>query len=679
MLVHRGRMPATLALTLIAIIGGALLTYLYDFRASPLARIGTGACTGFALWGSFATLCTSVWQLDRALLVTTTVFILALALLLCGQIRCRVLTDISGSAGKLCQAYRRRDWREVRWFIFYGFLVMLLWRVFDRVMFESRGEVFTAFANNLGDLPFHLQVISSFVHGHNFPPEDPTYAGVRFTYPFISDVIAATFVRCGANLRESMFFENIVLILALVGVLYRWTWELTKNRMACGLAPLLLLFGGGFGWVLFFRDAALCSDSFLHLLAHPPRDYTLVKSSDFWRWGNPLTTLLVPQRALLLGLPLAVCVFTQWWLALQEEEDSEQKSAETPFVSDSPVAAVPPATHPTRCTYQTNRSSIRRMLAAGGMTGLLPLIHAHTFLVVIAVASCLALLFRRWLSWAVFFSTAAALAVPELMWLARGAVKAQSYLGWHVGWESGTHNLLWFWFVNTGAFIPLLVVALLWRDKKYLVEPRLLHYYLPFLLCLIVPNLVKLAPWPWDNIKVLIYWFVASLPLVALVLAFWYRKSRVWRTAACVFLLVLVLAGALDIWRAIGGTTSYKEFDRYQIEFAGAIRQKTPARALVLHAPTFNSPVFLTGRRSLLGYPGWAWSRGLDYTEREETIRRIYKGDLDAAELMRREHIAYVMVGPLERQSMSANEAFFFHYVKISECGAYHLYKVSSD
>ena len=30
---------------------------------------------------------------------------------------------------------------------------MLLWRVFDRVMFESRGEVFTAFVNNLGDLP----------------------------------------------------------------------------------------------------------------------------------------------------------------------------------------------------------------------------------------------------------------------------------------------------------------------------------------------------------------------------------------------------------------------------------------------------------------------------------------------------------------------------------------------
>jgi hypothetical protein len=672
-------MAATLALALIAIIGGALLTYLYDRRASLPARMGTGACTGFALLGSLATLCSSVWQLDRALLVTTFVFIILVLALLCfEQIRCQLLADICGSADKLHQAYRRRGWREVRWFIFYGFIVMLLWRVFDRVMFESRGEVFTAFVNNRGDLPFHLQVISSFVNGHDFPPQDPTYAGVRFTYSFISDVIAATFVRCGARLRESMFVENIVLILSLIGVLNRWTWELTKNRLACGLATLLLLFGGGFGWVLFVRDAAHRSEGLLQFLAHPPRDYTM-GSSDLWRWGNCLTTLLVPQRALLLGLPLAICVFTQWWLAVQGKEDSAEKSVESPFIPDSRVAAARPATHVRPWPYEANQSRIRRMLAAGLMAGLLPLIHAHTFLAVMGVASCLAILFRRWLFWAVFFATALGVAAPELVWLARGSVKAQNFLGWHIGWESGTHNLLWFWFLNTGAFIPLLVAALLWSDKKYLVQPRLLHYYFPFLLCLVVPNLVKLAPWPWDNIKILIYWYVASLPLVALVLAFWWRKNAIWRTAACVLLLVLVLAGALDIWRAIRGITSYREFDRDQIKFAAEIRQKTPARALVLHAPTFNSPIFLTGRRSLLGYAGWAWSRGLDYTEREDKILRIYRGNPDAANLLQREHIDYVMIGPLERVSMSANEAFFSHYVKVAECGAYQLYKVSLD
>lgn len=320
------------------------------------------------------------------------------------------------------------------------------------------------------------------------------------------------------------------------------------------------------------------------------------------------------------------------------------------------------------------------MIAAGIMTGLLPLVHTHSFLVVTVVAGCLALLFRRWLCWAVFFGAAAAVAGPEVLWLVRGSVKAQSFLAWHFGWDSGTHNFLWFWLLNTGAFIPLLAAALLWSEKrKYLVPLPLLKYYCPFLVCFIVPNLVKLAPWPWDNIKILIYWYVASLPLVALVLAFWYRKNRVGRAAACLCFLVLILAGTLDIWRAIGGTTFYKEFDPDQTKFAAEIRQKTPARALVLFAPTFNSSVFLTGRRSLLGYPGWAWSRGLDYTEREDQIRRIYRGNADAADLMRREHIDYVMIGPLERRSMSANEAFFSRYIKVAECGEYHLYKISSE
>ncbi len=130
-------MPATVALALIAIVGGALLTYLYDRRASLAARMGTGACTGYALLGSVETFCTSVLHENRALIVTATVFILAFALLAIRQIRCQVLTDICATENQLRKAYRRPGWKEVRCIIFYGFLVMLLWRVFDRVLFES--------------------------------------------------------------------------------------------------------------------------------------------------------------------------------------------------------------------------------------------------------------------------------------------------------------------------------------------------------------------------------------------------------------------------------------------------------------------------------------------------------------------------------------------------------------
>ena len=48
------------------------------------------------------------------------------------------------------------------------------------------------------------------------------------------------------------------------------------------------------------------------LLARLPHDYTITFDNEF-RWGNIVTTLLVPQRGLLVGLPLALIVFRLWW------------------------------------------------------------------------------------------------------------------------------------------------------------------------------------------------------------------------------------------------------------------------------------------------------------------------------------------------------------------------------
>src|SRR5262249_42056670 len=116
-----------------------------------------------------------------------------------------------------------------------------------------------------------------------------------------------------------------------------------------------------------------------------------------------------------------------------------------------------------------------RMLAAGCCAGALPLIHAHTFLVVMGVAACLTILFHStWRSWLVFFGSALIVSLPEVLWLAHtGGVKASSYLGWLPGWDHGNHNVLWFWLVNTGLFIPLLIVSLVWRGTNLKLSPRL--------------------------------------------------------------------------------------------------------------------------------------------------------------------------------------------------------------
>ena len=122
-------------------------------------------------------------------------------------------------------------------------------------MIEDESGLSTGLLNNFGDLPFHISVITGFAYGNNFPPEDPTYAGVRFTYPFISDFVSAIFLRCGADLRQSMFIENFLLAVSFVGLLHRWALEMLRDKLAAIITPLLVILNGGLGWVLLFDQA----------------------------------------------------------------------------------------------------------------------------------------------------------------------------------------------------------------------------------------------------------------------------------------------------------------------------------------------------------------------------------------------------------------------------------------
>ena len=161
------------------------------------------------------------------------------------------------------------------------------------------------------------------------------------------------------------------------------------------------------------------------------------------------------------------------------------------------------------------------MVAAGVVAGLLPLVHAHSFVVVMAVGACIALLQRRWRDWITFAVVASLIALPQMWWSTHNsAVNAGKFFEWQFGWDHGQENITWFWLKNTGIFIPLIVAAILWRrEKQALVSRRLLIFLLPFSLCFIVPNVMKMAPWIWDNIKVLFYWWLAMAPLVALLIA----------------------------------------------------------------------------------------------------------------------------------------------------------------
>jgi uncharacterized membrane protein len=178
-------------------------------------------------------------------------------------------------------------------------------------------------------------------------------------------------------------------------------------------------------------------------------------------------------------------------------------------------------------------------------------------------------------------------------------------------------------------------------------------------------------------VKILFYWWIASAPIVALLLARLWEGSVGNRVLAGAFFVILTLAGVLDVFALVTRQGEYQEFDRDGVSFAEMIKQETPPRATILHAPIHNTPVFLTGRRSLMGYPGHIWTHGLDFGPREQEIKRIYSGSPDAADLLAKYRVDYVVIDPQEHSVMPVNDAFFSRYKEVVKIGEYRLYKIT--
>lgn len=725
-------MILALLLAFAAITGGTLLTYFYQPRATLAYRLAAGTCTGFALLGIVGFLIASLIGMK-----IVAVLLCVILTIICGV----VLMPFTVLHREGLRRRARSEWQAVQ----QGFtfatlgsvaLGVCLLVIFSFAMYERGGEIFTGFDNNIGDLPFHISIINGFAKGENFPPEHTEFAGVRLTYPFLVDFIAALFVSAGASLASALFVENVLLALAFVGVLYVWARELTGDVAAGRLTVALVLCGGGLGWLWFLREGF--AGGFFATLANLSHNYTITSAAGGYRWGNTLIVLLVPQRGLLLGAPLFILAATLLWQVVRgedarhEAEDGARLDNETDTratrrgakkrakvvnrnsqkpssnhhssvnrasdkfssndfpANERALASDVPVAHRASRFAILDDLAARRLLAAGVVAGLLPLIHAHSFALLLCIGAVLAVLFASkiaWRVWVLFFLAALVLAVPQLAWVTReSGARAESFIAWQFSWDRGEANPVWFWFKNTWLLIPLLVAALFWRDgernggRRWLVSSAARRFYIPFACIFIGANLLKLSPWIWDNIKLLFLWFVASAPFVAVLITHLWRKgNHMSRVALALLVLTLTGAGALDILRVVTSKAEQRVFSLEDTKFAAVIERRTAPQSRILHAPIYNHPSFLTGRHSVMGYPGHLWTHGLDYLPRELEVKAIYAGTAGAADALRKLKVDYIVVSPHERAALKVNDAALAAYTLEATEGAYRLYRVKRN
>jgi hypothetical protein len=625
-----------------ALAGALLLTCAYDVRASLGARLAAAVPLAIAALGVAGYALGASFGLRASTLLLAASLLLVLGALVAGRAgRARLRQDVIAARAAVSAALRGPKRPLVAGGLYVLLLGTLLAAVFDRAVVETPRGLGTGVDHNLGDLPFHLSIVAGFVRGANFPPEHPELAGVRLTYPFGVDLAAALHVAAGATFRQAFLFQDLLLAASCAFLSWRLALRLTGDGRAALLTPPLVFLSGGLGFAWFAGDLRAFPGSPWELMARLPRDYTMLEAAGL-RWGNALTTLLVPQRAFLLGLPLFLMVATLWWDALRESDPA---------------------------------ASRRTMAGAGALAGLLPLAHAHGFVVLLSVGALLALWQPPRKPWLAFYAAALLVGLPQAAWMAHGSsTRAGGFVAWHLGWDRGDANPLVFWALNAGVFLALYLAAL---ARPRVLPPGLARFALPFALWFVVPNLLRLSPWIWDNMKFLFYWYVASAPLAALVLARLSRRGPLGAAAAALLLAAATASGALDAWRVASRSREHVLFDPEALAFAERLVEATPPRALILHHPTYNSPVLLSGRRSLLGYPGHIWSQGLDASDRAADLERVYAGDADATSRLVLLGATHLLVGPQERAGPTIREGGLAGWPLLLTVGPYDLRCVS--
>ncbi len=277
----------------------------------------------------------------------------------------------------------------------------------------------------------------------------------------------------------------------------------------------------------------------------------------------------------------------------------------------------------------------------------LPIFHFHTFLflsIVLAVWFVAKPDARRHL---VFVVGAAFIPASFLVLLVTGFFKGASILGWKPGWMQDDENFFVFWFLNFGV-LPLFVAALSRkmrsRDERLWPGSLVFTGVGVFLLCCFV----KFAPWEWDNTKLMLWSYLAVLP---------YLWSHViaplpWllRALSCVGLFFsgfVSLVGGID-----GSHTGHEIATRSQLDDVAAAVRGIPITERFIGYATYNHPLLLNGRPMALGYPGHAWSHGLDWRPTSSKVDAVLRGRPDWRELCAELGVRYLIWGTNETENV---------------------------
>lgn len=473
------------------------------------------------------------------------------------------------------------------------FLSIAALRHFVWLLYFWEGSLHTLSINNLGDLPLHINYIRQFAGGASIPPVNPEFASQPLYYPYAIDFYNSLWENLGIPLNSHLFLVGLFLFIAACAALWNWAGWL-------GLVGFFLN-GGWAGWQI-FQTGDLA-------------DYQAPLA-----WKNFFLSLFITQRGIMFAVPAGLIILSV--LHHSREAGSELKS--------------------------------NSLLLTGFLWGGLAFFHLHSFVAISLILGGYAMIFRNWQA----LLQAAKLAVPLgsffVLYSTQFFQKASAvYLQW--GWMAQDESLAGFWWTNLGPWLLLfamLAIVLVRRQAIFALQELSLYFFLFALF-----TWVMLAPWDWDNIKVLIWPYLGILGIAWRNLTFLQFASssapnQRYFAALSPILLAIVLgfSGTVSVTSSLSVVQNriavYSTPDLWNTQ--GSL-QNLPADAAFLAAPTYNHPLTFWGRIRVLGYEGHTWSHGIDSTAISQSQRAVYAGDSNWQQLLEQLGATHIVYGPQER------------------------------
>lgn len=471
----------------------------------------------------------------------------------------------------------------------------------------------------------------------------PLLADRPFDYPIVADAISGLLIRLGVGIVPAFLVPSVLATLALVAVLHLFYRRALGSWGSAMLAQLIFFTSGGLGWLLYLGDVAAMPPG--GGLGVPPREYTLLPELGIW-WSNIVTTQLLPQRALLMGVPLALGIY----LSLGSRR--------------------PPSASP---------GTARALVLSAGV-GLLAATHVHSVLALAVLCAALAAAtLREWRRWS-FFAGAAGLAALLVFRAVYADAATRGFLAWRPGWLAGSEpgldlGLVLFLWLNFGVALPLVIASFVRLPKAR--EPIAFAGVALFAICL----LVQFQPYHWDNTKLLTWAHLClCVPMVRYLTWLWRRRTVARRLLAATLLLSLCASGGLELWRvAATAKPGFRMWTRAEQDLAERFRAITPADSVVLCADDSHHWVApLAGRSVVLGYRGWLESYGVATANRARELAAMLAAGPGSEALLEQHRVDFIVVGPRERRRYGAEpERFRALYARVLTGAGHEIFSVT--